>query len=192
MNCCPLCYAELSKDGPYSAFSTHPLALLCGMSELTAHDASWMVMGGQVNNIRQDARADSLTVLVDAAVVNWTPPNKDDSRKMLDDLLACVAREALDPAISEAAAKLVADAKREALEATTKQREVADELMLAAVVYLGGATMIDNILLHQEKYRQPIIDLAAAITAYEIFVKQRGILPTRPVVPADDELVAPI
>lgn len=49
-------------------------------------------------------------VLVDAAVASWvfSEANAGNPEKLLADLLAQVRREALDPAISEAAAQLVA------------------------------------------------------------------------------------
>lgn len=47
--------------------------------------------------------------LIDAAVVNWvlSSENADDPKKMIYDLMACVVREALDPAISKDALRLI-------------------------------------------------------------------------------------
>ena len=55
-------------------------------------------------------------VLTDASVVAWTlsEENANDPALMLADLLAQARREALDPAISQDAANLVAAARQEA------------------------------------------------------------------------------
>lgn len=111
---CPACSIPLHTQS--SPLVLHPKNdCLLSLAEL--RQEHWLALS--VNPWR-----DALT---DAAICSWVlnDQNKDDPRKMIADLLAQERLEALDPAISEEASKLVAQARREGAEAVLQALEAA-------------------------------------------------------------------
>lgn len=102
-----------APDGPWVLYADHESAtavLRDAHARLTAE--------------RDGARAELAKwkdAIIDAAVVNWTyqKAREDDPRAAVHALLCQAQLEALDPAISETAAKLKAEGAREALDKMT-------------------------------------------------------------------------
>jgi hypothetical protein len=153
---CPSCgdvMEPLGSGGRTSSHSNKTCPL--GFRPWTGYELK--IIGEALVSARVDAMREWFAVLDDAAVLNWVLPSGEiDAKTILRDIIDQQVREALDPAISQSAAALVAEAEKRGYE---RAREQAGRLCHETEEKVRKA--VENLVLTEVEAREVLAFLGA-------------------------------